>query len=243
MKTIEPHSVTWLNTVDSTNSEAARHSATAADLEVWAAVFQQVGRGQQENRWESEAGKNLLFSIFLRPKLLLAEKQFLLSQLVSIALCDCLQKEGVKAVIKWPNDIYVNKKKIAGILIEHHISGAYISSSIAGIGLNVNQQVFHTAPNPTSMFLETKRLFDLPLLLQKIINNIKTYYLSIDAEKLQERYLSYLLNYKKWATYINSDGKIFKAKIIDVCSTGELSLINKMGDILHFAFKEISLCQ
>ena len=240
---MSPPHITWLDAVDSTNSEAARHLATASDLDVWAAAFQEAGRGQQTNRWESEAGKNLLFSIFFRPSLLPADKQFLLSQIISIALCEVLQEEGAKAVIKWPNDIYVNKNKIAGILIEHHISGAYVSTSIAGVGLNVNQSVFHTAPNPTSLFLETKHSFDLSSLLHKILSKVKKYYLPINSEKLQKKYLSYLLNYRKYATYTNTEGVIFKAKIIDVRTTGELALMNEVGDIHNFAFKEVSLCQ
>ena len=242
MKSPEYH-ITRLDTVDSTNSEAARHYATAADLDVWVAAFQEAGRGQQQNRWESEAGKNLLFSIFFRPSNLPAEKQFLLSQLISLALCDSLLQEGVKAVIKWPNDIYVGEKKIAGILLEHNISGAYVSSSIAGIGLNVNQSVFHSAPNPTSLFLETNRLFNLHLLLQKIVENVKKYYLPINPKQLQEQYLSHLLFYKQWADYKTSNGILFKAQIVDVRSTGELVLINELGGNQNFAFKEVFLCQ
>jgi BirA family biotin operon repressor/biotin-[acetyl-CoA-carboxylase] ligase len=235
--------ITWLNAIDSTNSEAARHYATAADFEVWVAAFQEAGRGQQQNRWESEAGMNLLFSIFLRPSDLQADKQFLLSQLVSLALCKTLEEEGVKAIIKWPNDIYVGKKKIAGILIEHHISGAYVLSSIAGVGLNVNQSAFYAAPNPTSLFLETNRIFDLSLLLQNILNNVKKYYYPINPAKLQKEYLAHLLFYKEWADYITSDNILFKAQIVDVHATGELVLMNEAGDSQYFAFKEITLCQ
>jgi len=234
--------ITWLDTTDSTNSEAARHHATAADFEVWVAAFQEAGRGQQQHRWESEAGKNLLFSIFFRPSKLRAEKQFLLSQLVSLALCDSLQDEGVKAVIKWPNDIYVGKNKIAGILIEHNISGAYVSSSIAGIGLNVNQTVFHAAPNPTSLFLETNRIFGLPSLLHKILDNVKKYYLFINPEKLQQQYLSRLLFYKQWAGYKTLEGIFIKAQIVDVRSTGELVLMDEVGDNHIFTFKEVVFC-
>ena len=236
----KPH-INRLDTVDSTNSEAARHYDSAADLEVWAADFQEAGRGLQQNRWESEAGQNLLFSIFFRPKNLLAEKQFLLSQLVSLSLYETLQKEGINAIIKWPNDIYAGKKKIAGILIENHISGAYVSSSIAGIGLNVNQAVFHTASNPTSMFLETNRLFSLPLVLQEILNNVTKYYLSVNPEKLQEKYLSHLLFYKEWANYTTPDGMFFKAQIVDIRPSGELVLMNETGDKQIFMFKEVNL--
>ena len=241
MKSSEYH-ITWLAATDSTNSEAARHCATAADFDVWATAFQEAGRGLQQNRWESEAGKNLLFSIFFRPSKLRADKQFLLSQIISLALCESLQEEGVKAVIKWPNDIYVGKNKIAGILIEHNISGAYVSSSIAGIGLNVNQTVFHAAPNPTSLFLETNRTFDLLSLLQKILNNVKKHYLFINPEKLQQKYLSYLLFYKQLADYKTLEGVFFKAQIVDVRSTGELVLMDEVGDNHVFAFKEVSLC-
>ncbi len=158
-----------LQETDSTNNEASRHYATAADGEVWVAEFQRAGKGQQNNSWESEAGKNLLFSIFLRPQRLRAAEQFRLSQAVSLAVCEALREEGLMAVIKWPNDIYVGEKKIVGMLIEQHVMGEYVTSAVAGIGLNVNQTEFDpTLPNPTSLSLATGRPIDREAVLETI---------------------------------------------------------------------------
>ncbi len=228
--------------LDSTNTEALRHSEQAVDGEVWVANFQQLGRGQQSNTWESEAGKNLLFSIFLRPHELEAGAQFRLSQVVSLALCDVLREYGVKAVIKWPNDIYVGRKKIAGILIEQHIMGAYVSLSVAGIGLNVNQTVFRSsAPNPTSMCLEAGCDFDKEEVLSSFLACFDRRYAQLHTNALMSDYMKLLLFYDEWSDY-EADGMRFSGKITGVCPTGELCLEGRSGEVSSYVFKEISFC-
>ena len=113
---------------------------------------QTAGRGQQNNSWESEAGKNIAYSVFLRPVHINPNNSFVLSQAVSLATVELLDTLNIKASIKWPNDIYVQDKKIAGILIENLIQGKSLLGCIAGIGLNVNQEHFTSdAPNPVSI--------------------------------------------------------------------------------------------
>ena len=113
---------------------------------------QTSGRGQVNNTWESSYGDNLLMSIVLYPEFLHAGNQFLLSKFVSLAIVDFLSYYLENVTIKWPNDIYVGNKKIAGVLIENSLRGAFISSSVVGIGLNVNQTEFSSSiPNPTSL--------------------------------------------------------------------------------------------
>ncbi len=231
-----------LQETDSTNSEAARHCGVAADGEVWVAAFQHAGKGQQSNSWESEAGKNLLFSIFLRPQRLKAAEQFRLSQAVSLAVCEALREEGIDAVIKWPNDIYVGEKKIAGLLIEQHIMGEYVTSAVAGIGLNVNQSVFRSpAPNPTSMVLETGRTFELEPLLQRVLKHIADRYAGLSAAGLKEDYLRCLFRYHEWAYYL-ADNFRFKGKITDVLPTGELVVVLENHKKYAFLFKTINFC-
>ena len=117
------------------------------------ADFQTAGRGCGTNSWESERGSNLLFSILLHPKDIKANQQFLISEIIALALAETIAKrvgEGVS--IKWPNDIYWHDRKLCGILIEHRLSGDTIAESIIGVGLNVNQTVFvSNAPNPVSL--------------------------------------------------------------------------------------------
>lgn len=157
--------IIWLGSVDSTNEEAKRRLSGIDNLSVLSAFEQKAGRGQQGNRWSSNPGENLTFSIILKfsgtasdsvtalPKLM-ARDQFVLNEIASLSVVEFLAGYGITARIKWPNDIYVEDRKICGILVENSIRGDQISSSIIGIGLNINQKHFDvTLPNPTSMAL------------------------------------------------------------------------------------------
>ena len=147
------HDIIWLKSVDSTNEEAKRHISDIDNLSVLSALEQTEGRGQRGNSWTNPPGENLMFSIVLKFTLD-ARDQFILTEIASLSVVDFLSRHGISAMIKWPNDIYVGEKKICGILIENSIRGKYISSSIIGIGLNINQRNFDVnIPNPTSMVL------------------------------------------------------------------------------------------
>ncbi len=117
------------------------------------ADYQTAGKGCGTNTWESERGKNLTFSMLIHPKGIPANQQFHITEIVSVALCKMLQSYIYNKVeIKWPNDIYVDDKKICGILIENRLQRTDIKDCIIGIGLNVNQTVFKSdAPNPVSI--------------------------------------------------------------------------------------------
>ena len=116
------------------------------------ADYQTAGRGCGTNRWESERGKNLLFSLLLHPKQIPASKQFHISMAISLSIIEALGQHVADLSIKWPNDIYWRNGKIAGILIENTLKGNIIKDSIIGVGLNVNQRHFISdAPNPVSM--------------------------------------------------------------------------------------------
>ena len=105
---------------------------------------QLAGRGQRGNKWDSESGKNLLLSLVLRPAWLPCEKQFYLNIMSSLALRETVEhfipSENVQ--IKWPNDLLINKKKAAGILIENILRSNQLESSVMGIGVNLNQTEF-----------------------------------------------------------------------------------------------------
>ncbi len=146
--------IKWYESLDSTNMQAQRELPEALEGTVWVADYQSAGRGQRGNSWESGAGENLLFTVLLRPDFLNVADQFAISQVVALSVVKYLETMGLSPKIKWPNDIYVGDKKICGILIEHSISGANLSASILGVGINVNQRTFCSdAPNPTSMVL------------------------------------------------------------------------------------------
>ena len=130
--------------------------------------FQSAGKGQPGNAWESSKGMNLLFSVMLHPIQVHMDELFLISQLVSVAIKNALDEYTTNITIKWPNDIYWNDKKLAGILIENSLQGNKIMSVVIGIGLNVNQKLFlSNAPNPVSLFLITGKRQNRKQLLQK----------------------------------------------------------------------------
>ena len=113
-----------------------------ADFTCVCSDYQTAGRGQRGNGWESEAGKNLLFSFVLYPDSLEASRQFVLSQITALALQETLAQYADDITVKWPNDIYWKDRKLCGTLIENDLTGLYVSRSISGTGVNLNQERF-----------------------------------------------------------------------------------------------------
>lgn len=208
---------------------------------VWA-DFQSAGKGQRGNGWESEAGKNILFSIVLFPGFLKAGEQFILSQIVSLAVANCLQEYTEGISIKWPNDIYWTEKKICGILLENTILEDNIGHSVAGIGININQENFRSdAPNPVSLKQITNRDYNLEEILKTVVDNISMYYQQIKIGKTYSLIKQYKESlFRKDGYHLYNDGiSNFLARIQDVDSSGILILKTKEGEERHFAFKEV----
>ena len=174
------HDIIWLEEVDSTNNEAARRISELDNLSVLSAKTQSDGRGQRQNKWLSEPGSNLTFSIILKRTGLMAKDQIAISAVTAISMVELLEKYRIPAEIKWPNDIYVGKRKICGILIDHLVKGEKLSHSIIGIGLNINQCNFDVSiPNPTS----------IALYLNSLNENIDTDKENIDIQQCLDEYL------------------------------------------------------
>ena len=172
------------------------------------AAHQTAGRGMDKNRWESEAGKNLLFSIALNVNFLEAENQFKISQAVSVAIVETLSQfvDDKRLFIKWPNDIYFGDKKLAGMLIQNTIEGRMMGVSIIGIGLNVNQIEFSKdIPNPISLKMISSRDFDLDNLLNQLVSSIKTKVESLrdkeNQNEINEKYVSRSYRFGIWSDY------------------------------------------
>lgn len=172
------------------------------------AAHQTAGRGMDKNRWESEAGKNLLFSIALNVNFLEAENQFKISQAVSVAIVETLSQfvDDKRLFIKWPNDIYFGDKKLAGMLIQNTIEGRMMGVSIIGIGLNVNQIEFSKdIPNPISLKMISGRDFDLDNLLNLLVSSIKTKVESLrdkeNQNEINEKYVSRSYRFGIWSDY------------------------------------------
>ena len=225
----------------STNDEAVKPSYAEGDI-VWADV-QSAGRGQRGHKWESREGENITFSAIFAPTFLPATKQFLLSEVVALAVVDALRYYGVGARIKWTYDIYVGDRKLAGILIEHKLSGINISRTIAGIGLNVNQLEFSAdLPNPVSMRQITRLELDCREVLERVAEKLMARYEMLRREEEQQLQADYHeLLYRRDALhwYFLPDGKAFRGTIRGVEPSGALIVENEKGEQRSYLFKEI----
>lgn len=236
-----------IETTDSTNNLLGSLCDTQALPEfttVWA-ENQTAGKGQRGNSWESEHGKNLTFSTVLYPDTLPARHQFLLSMVISLAICDVLSTYTDHICIKWPNDIYWKDKKICGILIENELQGTHMARCIAGIGLNVNQTVFRSpAPNPVSLKDITGQDTDRDALLNQFLERLIPLYQDLCAkreettDRLHQRYLEHLYRRDGLHPYADENGR-FHARILTTEPDGHLLLEDEDGDIRRYAFKEV----
>ncbi len=216
--------------------------------------FQTAGRGQAGNSWESEEGKNLLFSSLLRYPALRAAEQWRLSMLVAVSLWEVLAQylpeENLR--IKWPNDIYVGDKKLVGILIENMLQGMHIAYTIAGIGVNVNQTQWRSnAPNPISMKQVTGQEYDVERLMQEWIEAMGKWE-TASTDTIKEVYLQHLYRRSGWFAYVEREVSVqptaiaqagvegaFEAEIVDISEQGELMLRLRDGEYRQYHFKQI----
>ena len=201
---------------------------------VWA-DYQTAGRGCGTNTWESERGKNLLFSIKIHPKEIAASKQFHISMAVSLAITEALGQYIGDLSIKWPNDIYWRNGKICGILIENTLQGNVIKDSIIGVGLNVNQRHFQSeAPNPVSIWQICEQETNRELLLQNILKCMDNYL----YHDIKSQYCAMLYRRRGFHPYIDKNGA-FMGEIVDVWDDGHLLLRDDNGHEHSYAFKEV----
>lgn len=209
------------------------------------AVEQTAGKGQHGTHWHGQGGKNLTFSVLLYPKMIPIDQQFILTIAISIALVRYLEQTlpaTHRIEIKWPNDIYVNGQKIAGILIENTFRGHQWKHAVVGIGLNINQTEFpaHIQPAPTSMALLTGQEYDLTQVLNELCKHIENTYQEIIAgnqQKLTEYYHQKLYRLDQQHTYL-IDGIAVPAILIGVNPQGKLQL-DFNGHVETFDLKEL----
>ena len=258
-------SIIRLATVDSTN----RYMRDDADnlwnkhgengFVVITATHQTAGRGQRGNIWSSNAGENLLISILVRPgEALEVKRQFLLSQAVALAMHDAMLHYDIDTRLKWPNDIYVGNRKLAGILLELDYAGRYVEQAIIGIGLNVNQQAFPPMDRvPVSMKMlwkaengklkaeNGKQRQDLVLddVLSTLLCSFERYYnllLQGHGDEIAAEYDKLLLGINEQHTFIDKEGS-FEAVLQGVESDGHLLLQRNDGCTGRYAFKEVEM--
>ncbi|MBQ8100567.1 MAG: biotin--[Paludibacteraceae bacterium] len=253
----------YIAQTDSTNNRLKERLAAGEELGEGYTLYtfyQTAGRGQAGNSWESEAGQNLLFSTVFRLTDLQPQEQFRLSMLVPLAivrvLCNVVADEGLRSLftVKWPNDIYAGDGKLAGILIEHRLTGSRIDASVAGVGLNVNQTVFRSgAPNPVSLRQLTGREYDKETLLQRIVSEFaRLRPLLHEPEELKRQYMQVLYRREGYFPYVErtvslaptqiataEEKGVFYARMVDVTDTGQLVLQDKQNNLRTYHFKEV----
>ena len=226
--------------LDSTNDYLKNNYESLINLTFVSADYQIKGRGRNERKWFSSKGENLLFSILIKENITLKEPG-LYSIYCIVEIAKYLEKIGLKNVlIKWPNDIYVNDKKILGVLSEGKYLGSDLLYVIVGIGLNVNQQYLNEQLNRpfTSIYNELNHPIDIEILKDEIFPLLEKLLLNInDYQKETNSYLSnhnYLKNKEVYA-FLNNEKKLIK--VIDIVDgkllakvDNELILINS-GEI------------
>lgn len=240
----------WLDEVDSTNSylmELLQAQPDLPSLYSVVALDQTAGRGQRGNTWVTTKGRNLTFSFVLRPAGLEANAQYAVSEYAALGLVKTIARyleaeHREKLSIKWPNDIYYEGRKIAGILIEHSITAGQIDYSVIGIGLNLNEEVFpEHLPRAISLGQITGSTYALEEVHARLMKRYgfmrETLHLGRYAE-VHRAYMERLYRKEGVHPYRDAEG-VFEASICDVLPSGHLVLERTDGTRLTYAFKEV----
>lgn len=205
--------------------------------------YQTAGKGLEDNQWESEKGKNLTLSLLLKPVDLKSADQFNLNMATSLAIRKFISEYTRRSVqVKWPNDIYVEHKKIAGILIKNFLYGEKIHLSIAGMGININQEKFYSvAPNPVSLKQITGEEYNLEKMLNELIEYLEYYFQLLynkDFNALNKEYYQYMYQLNEWHNYMIHN-QLVRASIQGIDEFGRLTLTDNQGRLYVCDMKEI----
>lgn len=243
--------IRYIDNTVSTNDYLMDYACTK-EGQAWqgavAADYQSAGKGMGTNTWESETGKNLLFSILVHPDWLSPSMQYLVSMAHACALRDVLSQYTDGIMIKWPNDIYWKDKKLSGTRIDGNIKGGSMGDLVIGTGININQREFHSdAPNPISLYQITGKEHDRREILKQIVERFEHYYDIAKDEWVSEWECDTIMEEYHRSLY-RMDGKMyefedcygrFKARIYDVHPNGLMQLIRENGELSQYEFKEV----
>ena len=230
---------------DSTNNhlKALHKQGVLHEGSVILADYQTKGRGRGNNAWYSGKNLNILMSVLLFPGIQ-ADRYFFLTEVVSLALTDLLIEMNIKAEIKWPNDIYVEGRKIAGILIENSLANDAVETSVIGIGFNINEVTFPTnLPNPVSLKQIVGKDIERNSLAKKLLEKLKLRYTELregQYTKMHSEYNTRLFGRTLWSKFFYKEQE-FEASIISVQENGEIILETKEGKQKQFSFGELTM--
>lgn len=239
------YNIIKLDAISSTNDYLKKKykSNNCKDGDIIWTKEQTHGKGQIEKKWISQKGKSLTISIYKEFDKFKVSNSFVLNALISTSIVKTLDKIGLKKVrIKWPNDIMSGNKKLGGILIENFIKSELISSSIIGIGLNINEEKFKNLPNATSLFMEINKKVELNKILNILIDELFSsfYLLNDNQNSIVKIYSSYLWKHNTLNDFKQKKYQ-FKAKVKGVNSSGNLILEMSDGSISDFNSNEIKM--
>lgn len=236
-----------LNAIDSTNAFLRQLGMveTLKDYTIVVTKFQSQGRGQMGTVWQSQDGKNLMFSVYKNVSFLNPEHVFFLSIVTSLAIVKTLKMFNVpKLKIKWPNDILSENKKICGVLIENVLSNNQLKGTVIGIGLNVNQTEFNNLPQASSLLMITGKFHDTEEIMNALISQLRHYFSYLKTGKyelLLRKYENLLFRKDKASTFKDSQGELFTGIIQGVSQLGNLKVLTENGVCNEFDLKEVSL--
>ena len=239
------YNIIKLDAISSTNDYLKKKykSNNCKDGDVIWAKEQTRGKGQREKRWISQKGTSLTISIYKEFDKFKVSNSFILNALISTSIVKTLEKIGLKKVrIKWPNDIMSGNKKLGGILIENFIKSELISSSIIGIGLNINEDKFKDLPNATSLFMEINQKVKLKKILNVLTQELFSSFnlLKDNQNSIVKSYSSYLWKLNTLNNFKQKNTQ-FKAKVKGVNLSGNLILEMSDGSISDFNSNEIKM--
>ena len=236
------HNLLKFSSLPSTNDhcwELLSHKSLPDGTVIWTPT-QTQGKGQRGRSWISERGKSLSFSIFFKPKVNVSE-QFFLNKAVTLGVCEGVSSLGVKSKIKWPNDIYIENKKVAGILIENSLKGNLLQETVVGVGVNLNQEQFpKDLPNAVSLKQVLKQPFNIEFVLEEFCYYIEKRYMQFKSghfEKIDADYHNVLYRHKKMQTFQVGNER-FDAQFVAVDKTGKINLLHQ-GHISVYAMGEV----
>jgi len=231
----------------STNTYVKENSRALDSGDMVTTFAQTAGRGQRGNSWESDAGSNITASMLMRWSNFPANRQFLISQAVSLGIVDFLVGYcGVECSIKWPNDIYYEDRKICGILIEHVVSGSVIEQTIIGMGINLNQREFVSdAPNPVSVWQLNGRETDVRQAEEALYDCLmrRLDLLPAEEEAIAREYRDNLWRGTGIHTFADAlENRVYRGRIAEIEHAGYLWIEEsapECGRRHRYAFKEV----
>ena len=233
--------------IDSTNAVAKALAGQGAPEGTLVVTEEQIaGRGRRGRSWVSPAGANLLFSVLLRPPME-GDRVFVLTMVLALAGVKAVQKvAAVEAMIKWPNDLYVGPKKLAGVLTEFAVKGKQVDWVVPGMGINVAWRP--DAPEQggvpaTSLLEETGQRVSRNELLIELLTEFEGLYKEVVAGNMEGLYEEWNRNCLVLgkAVVVATEKERIEGKALRIDDCGALILEDAEGNERRILTGDVSL--